>query len=126
MLLHDTQPKRSKRVSIACQTCRKRKIKCDAGECCLTCYNLQVPCVRIASSTQNLHDDMNKIAYRHSICEEKIAQTIRGTKSDLNRVPCVPQSYYGFQMHYPVEGQDTMADISLPGYMTGGNIPLYQ
>lgn len=52
VLLHNVPPEGPKRTLLACQTCRRRKIKCDSNEPCSTCCNLGTQCVRQPSSMQ--------------------------------------------------------------------------
>lgn len=52
VLLHNVPPEGPKRTLLACQTCRRRKIKCDSNEPCSTCCNLGVQCIRQRSSMQ--------------------------------------------------------------------------
>lgn len=113
ILVHSNAPERSKRIPIACQTCRGRKTKCDAGEPCLACCNLGIPCVRVASSSQNTVYDLAKKVLLHPNCEGSMVQAMRCGRSD--KPSPMPVSYALGQ-------QGIIADIKLPGDMDGGMV----
>ena len=121
ILVHSNPPERSKRIPIACQTCRKQKTKCDAGEPCLACCNMRIPCVRRASSSQDALDSMTKLDLLRSTCEWPMAQvqTIRESISDKSKMYSVPRSSQ-IPVGYPLEQQGIMANVTLPGDMAGG------
>ncbi|CAG8910259.1 unnamed protein product [Penicillium egyptiacum] len=54
VLQHNLPPDGAKRTPLACQTCRRRKTKCDSNYPCSTCANSGEPCVREPSSMQAL------------------------------------------------------------------------
>lgn len=58
MLLH-SNPSISKRTQVACNNCRRRKIKCDANTPCATCVSSQLECEREETSPQNQLQDTN-------------------------------------------------------------------
>ncbi|PWY76507.1 hypothetical protein BO94DRAFT_473608, partial [Aspergillus sclerotioniger CBS 115572] len=52
VLQHNVPPDGAKRTPLACQTCRRRKTKCDSNHPCSTCADTGEPCVREPSSMQ--------------------------------------------------------------------------
>ncbi|PYI06406.1 hypothetical protein BO78DRAFT_429859 [Aspergillus sclerotiicarbonarius CBS 121057] len=52
VLQHNVPPDSSKRTPLACQTCRRRKTKCDSKHPCSTCADTGDACVREPSSMQ--------------------------------------------------------------------------
>lgn len=53
MLQHNVPSDGAKRTPLACQTCRRRKTKCDSNYPCSICADSGEPCVREPSSTHN-------------------------------------------------------------------------
>lgn len=67
---------------MACQTCRDRKTRCDTGDPCITCHNLQVPCFRITSSAQNTQgNDVLELNSDYLITNTVATQTIKHASS---------------------------------------------
>lgn len=52
VLQHNVPPDNAKRTPLACQTCRRRKTKCDSNYPCSTCADSGEACVREPSSMQ--------------------------------------------------------------------------
>jgi hypothetical protein len=52
VLQHNVPLESSKRILVACETCRRRKIKCDLESPCSVCVLNKSRCVRRSSSTQ--------------------------------------------------------------------------
>lgn len=115
ILVHNNEAQRSKRIAIACQTCRTRKTKCDAGEPCLACCNLGVPCFREASSSQDKSQNMTRINLFNSIYEGPMMMMAQDDKCAISdKSNLMP-------IEYPLE-RNTVADIALPGDADEGSI----
>lgn len=54
VLQHNVPPSGAKRTPLACQTCRRRKTKCDSNYPCSICADSGELCVRESSSTQKI------------------------------------------------------------------------
>lgn len=69
MLQHNVPPAGAKRTPLACQTCRRRKTKCDSNYPCSVCADSGELCVREPSSTQTFIP-MNRAVLEGSLGEE--------------------------------------------------------
>lgn len=57
----------AKRTPSACQTCRRRKTKCDSAQPCSACVDLGEPCVRESSGTQALSSGTRDSSYSGAV-----------------------------------------------------------
>ncbi|KAJ5589170.1 hypothetical protein N7537_011848 [Penicillium hordei] len=69
VLQHNVPPDGAKRTPLACQTCRRRKTKCDSNYPCSICVNSGEACVREPSSTQNF-TPASRSTHKGSLWEE--------------------------------------------------------
>lgn len=54
VLQHDSPPDDfAKRTRLACETCRRRKVRCDSGDPCSACQASKIPCVRRSSGSRS-------------------------------------------------------------------------
>ncbi|CRG92453.1 hypothetical protein PISL3812_09513 [Talaromyces islandicus] len=85
VLQHNVPPDGAKRTPLACQTCRRRKTKCDSNYPCSACADMGEPCVREPSSMQAI-SPMTRDGRRssHSAGEEKRVGEASGGDEDVD------------------------------------------